>query len=406
MPFFKYVARNKSGTSIEETSEAVSREELIKSLQSKGLFVVSVETSQEKKIKKRTTQKRRFHHGVKTSDLIVFSVELATLLGSGVTLIKSLNIIAKQIESRTLLRAIKDITKDVEGGHTFQDALKKHDKIFSSFWIHVIQTGEASGHLPASLEQLATYLEESVALRRKIVSATIYPIILVCLAVVAITVFLLKIIPIFSNIFEGFGIELPLLTQVVINVSNLFRQYFFILVGVIVVVFFILKKYVSTRVGRVKFDRFKLNLPLLGPLFREIATERFTSSLATLLKSGVPVLNALEISEKTAGNKIIESSIRDVKTSVKEGRNMADVMESDGFFSPLVVQMVAVGEEIGELGKMLDKISLFYKERVNTFVARVTTMFEPVALIFMGIIVGILVIAMFLPIFSISSAIR
>ncbi|NQV04740.1 MAG: type II secretion system F family protein [Candidatus Omnitrophica bacterium] len=403
MPFLKYIARDKSGKLIEETLEVASQEELINSLQARGLFIVSI--GPVAKARKAKERRRRYHRGVKASDLILFSRELATLLSSGVTLIKSLDILCKQIESQILLRTIEKVKKDVEGGYTFQSALKKHDKIFSEFWFHLVETGEASGHLPASLDQLAGYMEDSAALRKKIISAMVYPIILICVATGAIAIFLLKIIPIFSEIFSGFNVELPVLTQMVINLSNIVQKYFLVVMGIGVVVFFVLKKYVSTDLGRRQFDALKLKLPLVGPLVQEIGTERFASCLSTLVKSGVPILHALEITEKTAGNKIMEQALKEVRASVRDGKGMAQTMENSELFSPLVVQMIGVGEEIGELGKMLDRIAVFYKERVDTFISRLTTMFEPIVLVFMGIVVGVLVIAMFMPIFSISSAV-
>ena len=404
MPFFRYVARDKSGKLIEETKETASQEDLLNSLQEKGLYVVSIgSVSGVKKVKE---FRRRYHRKVKTNDLIMFSRELATLLSSGVTLIKSLDILCKQIESQVLLRTVEQIKKDVEGGYTFQNALKKHSKIFSEFWFHLVETGEASGHLPASLDQLSAYMEEGAALRKKITSAMVYPAILICVAAGAIAIFLLKIIPIFSEIFKGFNVELPVLTQMVISASVIARRYFLITVGGGVGLFFILKKYVSTETGRRQFDTIKLRLPMVGSLMREISTERFASSLSTLVKSGVPILHALEITEKTAGNKLMEDALREVKTSVRDGKGMAQTMGNSELFSPLVVQMIGVGEEIGELGKMLDRVASFYKERVDTFVTRLTAMFEPLVLVFMGLVVGVLVVAMFMPIFSISSAVR
>ncbi|MDP2910732.1 MAG: type II secretion system F family protein [Candidatus Omnitrophota bacterium] len=404
MPFFRYVARDRAGKLIDEITEIASEEDLVNGLQAKGLLIISVGLAPEVKSKKRMA--RRYHSGVKPQDLIMFSRELATLLGSGVTLIKSLDILCKQIESQTLLKAVEQIKKDVEGGYTFQNALKKHDKIFSTFWINLVETGEASGHLPTSLDQVAIYLEESAELKRKIISALVYPMVLVGVAMAAIAIFLLKIVPIFADIFKGFDTKLPVLTQAVVAASGIVRKYFLIVFGVVVALIFLIRKYISTESGRWKFDELTLKLPIIGPLMHEIATERFASGLGTLIKSGVPILHALEISEKTAGNKVIEKALRDVKIAVKEGKGMAQVMQDTNLFSPLVVQMVSVGEEIGELGKMLDRIAIFYKERVNTFITRLTTMFEPLVLVFMGIVVGILVVAMFMPIFNISSAIK
>jgi len=405
MPFFKYIARDKAGKLVEDTIETVSQENLLSSLQAKGLLVVSIIPVSKAKDTKEA-RRRRYHRGINANDLIMFSKELSTLLSSGVTLIKSLDILCKQIESLMLLRVIEQIKKDVEGGYTFQNAIKKHNKVFSDFWIHLIETGEASGHLPASLEQLAGYLEESANLKKKIVSAMIYPIILMCVAVGAIAVFLLKIIPVFSEIFKGFDVELPLLTRMVISLSMVVKKYFFIFVGVVVGLIFGIKQYISTEIGRWHFDSLKFRLPLVGQLMQEIAIERFASGLATLVKSGVPILYAIEIAEKTSGNRLMESALREVKLSVKEGKGMAQSMQNNSLFPPLVVQLIGVGEEIGELGKMLDRISAFYKERVNTFIQRVTSMFEPLVLVFMGVIVGTLVIAMFLPIFKISSAVK
>lgn len=405
MPSFKYIVRDKTGKLKEEVVEAVSQDDLVNSLQARGFYVISVGSISQVKKKRRTVQ-RRYHLGVKAFDLIMFSKELATLLSSGVTLIKSLDILCRQIESQALLRAVEQIKKDIEGGYTFQNAMKKHNKIFSEFWINLIETGEASGHLPLSLEQLATYLEESEELKNKVISAMVYPVILIGVSLGAITIFLLKIIPVFADIFEGFNVPLPILTQIIINISDIVRKYFLMVIIAMVALFFVIKRYISTEIGRAHFDAFKFKMPIMGKMIQEVAVERFASSLSTLIKSGVPILHALEITEKTVGNKVMEKELQEVKIAVRDGNGMAKVMEQSNLFSPLVVQMIGVGEEIGELGKMLDRISAFYKVRVNTFISRLTAMFEPLVLVFMGVVVGVIVVAMFMPIFSISSAIN
>ena len=274
MPFFKYIARDKTGKIIEEVIESVSQDDLLNSLQARGLYVVSMGLAPEVKKIKRAL--RRYHTKVTNADLIMFSSELATLLSSGVTLIKSLDILCKQIESKTLLRVVEQVKKDVEGGYTFQNALKKHQKVFSYFWINLVETGEASGHLPSALEQLAGYLEQSEALRKKITSAMIYPMILVFVATSAIAIFLLKIIPVFEEIFKGFGVDLPVLTQVVVNISWILRKYFLIIIGSLVVAIVGIKKYISTEKGRWQFDAFLFKVPVLGQVMQEISTERFT----------------------------------------------------------------------------------------------------------------------------------
>ncbi|MFH1479615.1 MAG: type II secretion system F family protein [Candidatus Omnitrophota bacterium] len=404
MPYFRYVARDKTGILKDEVMEAMSKEDLINTLQASGLYIVSVGAVSDTKRKKET--KVQYHRGVNNSDLIMFARELAILLGSGVTLIKSLEVLSKQIQSVPLFKAVEKIKKDIEGGYTFQNALRKHKRIFSDFWVNLVETGEASGHLPLSLDRLSGYLESSEELRKKIVSALVYPTLLVSVSLAALAVFFLKVIPIFTEIFHGFNVDLPLLTRMIIMMSEIVRKFFFLVIVAGIVGGFIIKKYISTEIGRYQFDLFKLKMPMIGVLTQEIATERFTSGLATLLKSGVPILHALEISEKIVSNKVMERELRVVKTAVRDGKAMYEIMQEIEVFSPLVVQMIGVGEEIGELGEMLDKISSFYKERITTFVARFTTLFEPIVLISMGFVVGVLVISMFMPIFSISTAVR
>ena len=413
MAQFFYTVRTKEGKLESGSMEAVTEDELVSALQSRGHIVISVSKKKgeirfpgQEKREESLQRKRKFHSWVKTDDMIVFSRQLATMLEAGVTLLRSLEIISQQVESRRLYLAMEEIKKDIEKGHTFRDALAKHPKVFSKFWIHLVETGEASGHLPSTLEQLANFLEASGSVQRKAVSALIYPVILILVAVSAIIIFVVKIIPIFSDIFGGFDMELPLLTRMVITFSDIIRHRLGIIIGVGVGVVFVLRKYIQTEGGRWSFDRLKLKLPVFGSLFQIMSISRFTSSLGTLIKSGVPILHSLEIVEKTTGNKIVEKAIGEVKESVREGKTIAEPLEKSALFPPMVVQMIRVGEEIGELGKMLDRISKFYEERVSTFVERLATLFEPIAIIFMGGIVGVLVVSMFLPIFQLSQLAR
>lgn len=409
MAQFFYKVRTGEGKLESGTMKAVSEDNLVTALQGRGYVVISV-SKKEGEIKsfargekgKSSTRKRKFHSNIKTDDMIMFSRQLATLLEAGVTLLKSLGIISRQIESKQLYTTVEELKKDIEKGKTFRDALSRHPKVFSKFWVNLVETGEASGHLPSSLNQLVKFLETSGSIQRKVVSALVYPMVLSVVAMGAISIFMLKIVPVFSEIFISFNIDLPPLTQRVINLSDFIRHHFGLIIIVVVGVVVIVRKYIQTERGRWNLDSLKLKIPIFGSLFQIISISRFSSSLGTLIKSGVPILHGLEIVEKSTGNKLFERAIGEIKDNVREGKPMAEPLEKNILFPLMFVQMVKVGEEIGELSKMLDRISEFYDERVTVFVERLSTLFEPVAIIIMGGIVGVLVVSMFMPIFQIS----
>lgn len=402
MPQFFYRARDRQGREKQGVQEAHSEEELIAHLQQEDLLVISMDR-QEVRIGKKSAQKRHLHYKVSLDDLIIFTRQLATLLEAGVTLLKSLEVLTKQIESRALLVTIEKIKSDISSGSTFRDALARHPKIFSDFWVHMIETGEASGALPVVLNQLADYLESSASLRRKVTSAMIYPSILIGIAMVSLVIFTVFIIPVFAKIFQGFDIKIPPLTQAILTFSNLARRYFLLFFLGGGTFFFLFRKYIQTETGRWQYDRFKLKIPVLASLFQLIAIERFASGLGTLIASGVPILYSMDIISKTTGNKVIERALSKIRESVRQGKGMAQPLEESGAFTPMVVQMVSVGEEIGELSKMLKKVSEFYKERISTTITRVTTLVEPLVLLFVGTIVGVMVVSMFMPIFQIAT---
>jgi len=400
MAHFIYKVRDEQGRERQDAREAATEEDLIAQLQKEGLLVISV-TSQDL-VKKGLPAARRYHLKISIDDLIIFARQLSILLGAGVTLLKSLDVLSRQLESWRLREAVEEIKHDISGGSAFRDALAKHPNIFSEFWIHMAETGEASGTLPAALGQLAEYLESAAAIRRKVSSALIYPCVLVSLAIAALTIFVVWIIPIFSRVFGAFDLELPLLTKGVITFSNLARRYFFILFLMVAASVYLGRKYIHTEKGKRQFDYLKFRIPGLSSLFRRIAIEKFANGLGTLIESGVPILYGLDIIGKAVQNKVVEEAIVGVRESVRQGKGMAAPLEESGAFSPMVVQMVSVGEEIGELGKMLKRISDFYRERTAATLTKITTMIEPAVLIFMGLVVGVLVVAMFLPIFQLA----
>lgn len=404
MPQFIYKVRDKQGRERQETQEAANEEDLISRLQNEGLLIISIK--QQETVEKQRVVGRRLHRWATIDDMIIFARQLATMLAAGVTLIKSLDVLSKQIESKTLLQTVQTVRHDIAGGRTFRDALAKHPKIFPQFWIQVVETGEASGALPVALTQLAEYTEATAAMQRKVVSAIIYPSVLVVMVIIALAVFSIWIIPIFARVFDSFDVELPLVTIIVINFSNIMRKYFFIIIVILCGLGYSVNKYIRTEKGRWQFDRLKLRIPVLSSLFQLITIEKFANGLGTLIESGVPILFGLDIVGKSVGNRVVEKAVVEVRESVRQGKGMARPMEKSGVFTPMAVQMVSVGEEIGELGKMLQKISEFYKERIATTLTRITVLIEPAVLVFMGVVIGFLVVAMFLPIFQLAMIAR
>lgn len=414
MPDFLYRARDSSGSIVQGTLTAQGRDELVEILQRRNLLVTYVETlaSSTQPAKTLSAPKFKFKlkfslfSSVKLDDLTLFARQLATLLNAGVPLLRSLSILSKQVESVSLQQAIESIRKDIQGGSTLKDALDKHPKIFSKFWVNLVGTGEASGQLPSVLGQIAVYFENAGALRRKVVSALIYPAILVSVAVGSIFIFVVRIVPVFEEMFKSFDVELPATTQFIINLSQFLRKYTFPIMVLIPVIFFILNRIIATKKGRFVFDSIRLKLPIFGNFFRNIAIATFTRGLGTMISSGVPILYALEIVTTTVGNSVIEGALDRVKESVREGKTVAEPLEACGIFPPMVVQMVNVGEETGELADMLMKVAEFYEERVAVLTSRLATMIEPIMLVFMGGIVGFMVVSMFLPVFKLATSIK
>jgi type IV pilus assembly protein PilC len=407
MPKFSYIGRKPTGEKEAGVIEGASQDEVVFQLQKSGLILTSIipfdvgKAEIKKQAQETKTRKSQFtHSGIKPEDLVVFARQLALLLGAGVSLLRSLDIISKQVDSRKMFVIVSQVRQDMEGGRTLKDSLAKYPEIFNALWINLIETGEASGNLPMVLDKLAFYLEADVAFIRKIISALMYPGILMFVSVSAVFFFVLKIVPTFANILKNFGVELPLATRVVIGISDFLLHKFYILVAIIVFVVFLYKSFSK----KPPFDRIieevRFKTPIFGEFLRFMQLERFATTMSILVESGVPILYALEISERSAGCLKMAEAIHYIKKSVREGRSMALPMEKSEFFTPMVTQMVAIGEEIGELANMLKRISKYYQEYVETFVTRLATIFEPLMIVFIGIIIGAMVISIFLPIFS------
>lgn len=387
--------------------EGNNEDEAVGILHSRGLVVTQLSRREEMARAAQAARRRigRDLHGrVTMDDKVLFCQQLAVLLEAGIPLLKSLEVLSIQIESRPLLSAVHHVRQDIEAGKTFREALSRYPRIFSNFWLNLVETGEASGHLAQSLVQLSRYLESMRSLQRKATTAMTYPLVLMGGAAIAVSVFVLKIIPSMSGLLSSLNVQLPALTLAVMAISDLARKYFLVGVAVLVLLGIALQRALRTETGRWILDGFLLTVPAFKHLFVQLQLAHFARGLSTLLESGVPILFGLEIMETSAINKHYGRAIGQVKDYVREGKPMAEPMERTGMFPPMMVQMIQVGEEIGELGKMLDRIANYYEERVDTFIQRLSQLFEPIAIAVMAIVIGTLVVAMFLPIFSIAGS--
>jgi type IV pilus assembly protein PilC len=398
MSIYSYIAKDRQGVTVKGSLEADSKTEAAEILHRKNLVVVSMQL--QKRPKKQGSGQK-----VKIDDVVVFSRQLATLIDAGVALVGALDILSEQIENKRFRQIIISIRQDIEGGTSFYDALSRHPHIFSEFFINMARAGEASGMLDEILDRVATYLEKSTSLSRKIRSGLIYPACVSIMAILITAVLLLKVVPTFKGIFQMLGGNLPLPTLVLIGISDVLRKYFLFLVVILIISSFLFRKYINTEKGRYNFDRQKLKIPLIGGLFRKVAVAKFSRTLSTLVKSGVQILNALEIVGKTAGNKIIENAVDEARIAIRQGEPIASPLAKSGVFPPLVTRMVGVGEQTGQLEKMLSKIADFYEEQVDAAVSGLTSIIEPLVIAFLGIVVGGIVISLFMPIFKITELI-
>ncbi|MDO8662084.1 MAG: type II secretion system F family protein [Candidatus Omnitrophota bacterium] len=400
---YNYTAKDKSGQTVTGGMEANSDVEVADALHKKELVVISIEQAKEKGTKK--AQGKYNSGNIKLDDLVIFTRQLATMIDSGIPLVHTLGILSEQVENKDLKEVVVMVSRDIEAGISFCDALAKHPKVFSELYINMSRAGESSGMLNEILDRLATYLEKTAALTRKIQSSLVYPAVVVGMAILITSVLLLKVVPTFKGIFDVLGGQLPLPTRILIAISDLFRHYFLFTVGALVVLIFMFKKYINTEKGRYKLDDFKLKLPVLGELFRKISVAKFSRTFSTLVKSGVSVLSALDIVGKTSGNKVVEGAVISCSKAVRNGESIAMPLLKSKAFPPMVCRMISVGEQTGQLEKMLGKIADFYDEQVDAATSALTSLIEPLVIAFLGIVVGGIVIALFLPIFKISQLI-
>jgi type IV pilus assembly protein PilC len=397
---YQYTAKDKNGHTLIGILDAASEAEVVEVLHKKDLVVILIEQTKKRTVKAQGKAKR-----IKLDDLVIFSRQLATMIDAGIPLVHSLGILSEQIENKNLKNVIILLRQDIEAGVSFCDALAKHPKVFSELFINMTKAGESSGMLDEVLDRLASYLEKTAALTRKIVSSLVYPAVVVTMAILITAVLLLKVVPTFKGIFEILGGQLPLPTLILIGVSDFLRRYFPLTIVFLIAFSLLFKRYISTEKGRYKFDLNKLKMPVLGPIFRKMAVAKFSRTFSTLVKSGIPVLNALDIVSKTSGNKVIEEAVMGCSRAVRDGEVIARPLSKSGVFPPMVCRMISVGEQTGKLELMLTKIADFYEEQVDAAAQALTSLIEPLVIAFLGIVIGGIVISLFLPIFKITQLI-
>ena len=394
MPTFRYAAKERDGRPVTGVTDALDQKALIDALRKQELIIISIK---EERKREGLRLGARFGSHIKLSELVLFSRQMATMIDSGIPLVQALEILSEQIESKNFRVIVQDVKKDVASGTGFHEALAKHPRAFSPLFINMVKAGESSGTLDDIMERLATYLEKTDSLIRKVRSALIYPCVVSIMAVLITLVLMMKVVPVFKSIFADFGGKLPLPTLVLVAISDFLIHNFLLWGGATVVGFFLLGRFLKTEKGTWLFDHFKLNMPIFGIIMRKVAVSKFSRTLSTLVKSGVPILSSLEIVAKTAGNVVIEDAVNKVRASIREGENITTPLLRAKVFPPLVVRMISVGEQTGELEKMLTKIADFYDDQVDAAVSGITSLIEPLIIAFLGTVIGGIVICMFMP---------
>lgn len=400
MPKFAWEGKSRTGAVQKGVTEAQDAASVEAQLKKAGLLGITV------KVQREAFKMPSFGGGsIDTKDLVIFTRQFATMIDSGLPLVQCLDILSSQQEKPAFKQILLKVKESVEGGSTFADALSKHPKAFDELFVNLVAAGEIGGILDTILNRLAAYIEKAMKLKKQIKGAMVYPVTIMSIAVIVVGVILVFVIPTFAKMFADFGGELPGPTKIVIALSDFLLKYIIVIIAAIFGTIWGVKKFYSTPLGRKKIDAFALKAPIAGPLIRKVAVAKFTRTLGTMVSSGVPIMDGLEIVAKTAGNKIIEEAIFGVRQAISEGKTMAEPLQACGIFPPMVVQMIAVGEATGAMDAMLTKIADFYDDEVDDAVSAMTAMMEPMLMVFLGTTVGGLVVAMYLPIFKLAGAV-
>src|SRR4249919_378313 len=402
MTTFSYQARDASGKIVTGIQEALNEDNAVTSLMSRGLMVLSLQQ------KAAVSKQRKKAWTVKETDLVLFTRQLATMIEAGISLVQALTALYEQCDpkrQKNLRTVISDVTSRVQGGETFHESVGKHPRVFNRLFVSMVKAGEAGGLLSEILDRLAGFLEASARLRKKIKSAMTYPVIVICIAFLITTFLIVRVVPVFGEIFNDFGAKLPAPTQFLIDLSDFIRaKWYFMILGIGGTIFGIRAFLRSTR-GRQLSDRWKLKLPVFGPLVHKICMSRFARTFAQLIRSGVPILEVLEIVGGSSGNHVVETSVEGVSVDVEKGDNLSVALSKKKIFPPMMLRMVAAGESTGRIDTMLEKMADFWDEEIEALLDALTSLIEPMLIVFLGVIVGGIVIAMFLPIFKLNEVV-
>ncbi len=402
MPKYNWEAKSKSGSVQKGVMEAPNVALVEAQLKRYGLTGITVK----EEAKKISIKLPGVGGGkVDTKDLVVFTRQFATMIDAGLPLVQCLDILASQQENKTFKDILYKVKESVESGSTFADALAKHPKAFDDLYVNLVAAGEVGGILDTILNRLAAYIEKAMKLKKRVKGAMVYPATIMAIAIIVVAVILVFVIPTFAKMFADFGGELPGPTKFVIGLSNFCKHYILLMIALVFLIRYAIAKYYATPIGRKKIDQMLLRAPIIGPLIRKVSVAKFTRTLGTMISSGVPIMDGLDIVAKTSGNKIVEEAIYNVRQAISEGKTMAEPLAACGVFPPMVVQMISVGEATGAMDAMLSKIADFYDDEVDDAVGALTSMMEPLLMVFLGTTVGGLVIAMYLPIFKLAGTV-
>lgn len=407
MPTYNYSARDQQGKTVSGKISAENQNMIIAELRKRDLIIISIDEEKQSMVSKATTSSRKVKgKRVKSEDIVIFTRQFATMIDAGIPIMQSLEALGEQASNPTFKNTINAIREDIQLGAGLSAAFAKHTYIFDSLYVNMIRVGETGGVLTTVLERIALYLEKSEKLKQKVQAAMIYPAVVVTMAMMITVGLLIFVVPTFSQIYTSLGQKLPMMTQVLIDFSNLLRhQILFLIIGG-VIAFFVFVQYRKTPAGGLQIDKILLKLPIFGDIICKVAVSRFCRTFSTLSQSGVPILEGLDIVEKTCGNKVIELVVEDIKKSVQEGETVAGPLSKSKVFPPMVTRMIAIGEKSGQLEKMMTKVAEFYDDQVDAAVEGLTKLIEPLIIGFLGIVVGFIVIALFMPILSLATALK
>jgi len=403
MPIFGYKVRSQQGSVLTGTMEAGEQRMVVDHLRRQRFIVLEIGEIKKNALKDVLDSINFLKKRVRQKDLVLFSRQLSTLIGAGVPIVQGLTILLDQIDNPAFKEVISNVREDIESGTSITEALGRHPAVFGELYVNMVRAGELGGILDAILERLSGYLEAAATLRGKIKSAMVYPAAISLVAGAVTTFLIIVVVPAFVKIFQQAGAELPLPTQMLLMFSNFLKRYIiFLIIGLIVFIVG-LRQYYKTEAGSMRIDRLLLRLPIFGVLIRKVAVAKFTRTFGTLVKSGVPILQALETVARTSGNRVIEKAVLQAKEAIRGGERISEPLRTSGAFPPMVTQMISVGEETGNLDAMLSKIAEFYEQEVDAAVAGLTSLIEPVVVVFMGVIIGAIAVSMYMPMFQLGA---